>query len=386
MSKSKSSLKEEILLALSVSLGALFFATAITLIIARFYKKIRACCDSCCPVKSESTSSFFGSNNNKKPAVPYEKLVERRKEAAIQTPVRRMPPAFLQTSENQFTIPGGFYASSIQPELKVTSSSGDNIDSRTSSTNSRVSPYRQRRLTESVNSLPASFSPNSAKCLARPNSNATDEDSGSLKSEEKLSLSLEDMTSTDFRPELYNIERQRTLGIGHLGKAQLSLQYEDKSRKRLNIFLRKLSKLQIIRPDIVNIYASILLLPEREAIYTTKQHKVSTAPVFEEKFVFASRPMNRDFESKTALLLIHYVDKSSKDIVYGEARLPLLCKEIYSQVLTDVALNIKVASMQVWHLLAFLPDSHMPTSSILRAFFCNELCSCEPHWNQFAFF
>ena len=348
MGESNNTLKEEILLALSISLGALFFATALTLIIARFYKKIRACCESCCPSEQDSNANtFFVYRSNPKPVVPYQKLVERRKEAATQLP-HQNPPAFLQSNENKFTIPGEFYASSIQPELKRTPATENYIDSRHSSTSSRNSPYRNRRLTESVVSLPANFSPKTARNLLKPKLDPLiDDDASSVNSEGKNSFSMEDLASFDLQPELYNISRQRTLGIGSLGKVQVSLQYEDKSRKKLNITLKKLTKLQIIRPDIVGIYASVVLLPEREAIYTTKQQKVSSIAAFDEKFVFSSRPMNRDFEAKTALFLIHYVDKSSKDIVYGEARLPLLCKEIYSQVLTDVALNIKIASMQV---------------------------------------
>eukprot|EP00112_Aurelia_sp_Birch-Aquarium-sp1_P006043 Seg1675.6 transcript_id=Seg1675.6/GoldUCD/mRNA.D3Y31 product=Synaptotagmin-1 protein_id=Seg1675.6/GoldUCD/D3Y31 len=354
----KDKLKEEILLAISISFGALFFATVITLLVARYYKRIRDFCTRCCPAEeadNNNTGGFFGSSNSldDKPIVPYTKLAERRKEASTVSALARFPPLFLSAPDDGFTIPGSFYSSSIQPELRVNNkNAGDTSDSRSrqSSVGSHKSrsPGGTRRYNSSTVSLPSSFSPLSGRKLAPSrqysNVNSSDEEDNSQEND-KVFLSTEDF-QTNIRPELYNISRQKTMGIGNLGKIQIALQYEDKSRKKLDIFLNKMNKLQINRPDITGIYASIVLLPERESIFTTKQCKVTTNPVFEEKFVFTSRPMNRDFESKTALFLIHYTDRAAKDVIYGEARMPLLCREIYSQVLTDVTLNIKAASMQ----------------------------------------
>ena len=345
MGESGSSLKDEILLALSISLGALFFATALTLIIARYYKKIRACCYSCCPSYDKSMGdSYHGKSSGLK-------HLEKQKESKNNSQFgRHYSPAFLQSSENQFTIPGAFSPRSIQPQLKVTSVTEDHFNSRTYSSGSRGSPFRDRKFTDSVVSLPANFSPGAARRLLSPNSDVwSDDDTSSQKSDQKQSYSLEDVTSLDLKPELYNISRQRTLGIGSLGKVHLSLQYESSSRKKLAVTLNKLNRLQTTRPDVTRVYSSIILLPERELIYTTKHEKFSSLAVFEETFIFASKPMNRDFDSKTILVLVHYMDKSNKDIVYGEARLPLLCREIYSQITTDVTLNIKVASTQVTH-------------------------------------
>ena len=338
MSDSSTSLKDEILLAVSISFGALFFATAITLIIARYYKKIRACCESCLPSKNNNNN-----NNNKIGS----KSPEKRKDAVgVMQFARNYSPAFLQSSEDEFIIPGGFYAKSIQPQLKVTPLTENNISSRPLTPNSITSPFHNRRFTDSVSSLPANFSPEAARTLLSADA-VSDEDTASFNSDVKESLSIDDMASLHLKPELYDISRQRTMGVGSLGKVYLSLQYESSSRKKLDVTLKKLTKLQSTRPGMIKIYASVILLPEREVIYTTTHQKMSSMAVFEEMFVFASKPMNRDFDSKTVLVLVHYVDKSGKDIVYGEARLPLLCKEIYSQIPTDVTINIKVASTQV---------------------------------------
>ena len=351
-------IKEEILLAISISLGALFFATVITLLIARYYKRIRDFCTRCCPAEeadNNNTGGLFSTSKSPgdKPVVPYSKLAERRKEASTVSALARFPPVFLSASDDGFTIPGSFYSSSIQPELRVNNVSANDGDSRSrqSSVGSHKSrsPGGNRRFTSSTVSLPANFTPISSRKLAPSRQysavNSSDEEDNGQEND-KVFMSTEDIQAS-IRPELYNISRQKTMGIGNLGKIQIALQYEDKSRKKLDIFLNRMNKLQINRPDITGIYASIVLLPERESIFTTKQCEVTTNPVFEEKFVFTSRPMNRDFESKTALFLIHYTDRAAKDVIYGEARMPLLCREIYSQVLTDVTLNIKAASMQV---------------------------------------
>ena len=330
MAGSSTSLTEEILLALSISLGALFFATALTLIVARYYKKIRALCESCCHDDSSTSSE----KENEAP--DKQKLAQH------------FTPAFLQPSEDQFTIPGAFYSRSIQPQIRMTPMTEQHFNSRTYSSSSKTSLHRNKLNASSVTSLPANFSPEAAKRKWKAVTDSpSDDDTASLKSEDIQSFSVDDLTSFDLKPELYNISRQRTMGIGGLGKVHLSLQYESTSRKKLDVYLKDLIKLHIARPDLVSVYVSIILLPERELIYTTKHQNASPTAVFNERFVFASKPMNRDFDSKTVLVLIHNIDKSGKDIMYGEARLPLLCKEIYSQIPTDVTLNIKIASIQV---------------------------------------
>ena len=359
MGQSNEQVKEEILLAVSISLGALFFATVITLIIARFYKQIRGYCQSCCPSdeadNNNTSTSFFSTKSpgDSKPVIPYTKLAERRKEALeTKKSVKKRSPIFLPTVDNQFIIPGLFYSNQIQPELKMPMRTETN-GGRNSSLSSHPGPPVSRRHTASVASLPANFSPSLAGRIINSQaehnflSSEEDNESGELQLT-KPSISLEDIASFDMRPEMYNIARQRTLGVGQLGKLHVSMQYEDKSRKKMNIIINELTKLQAMRPDVVSIYASVVLLPERESIYTTKQHKAAANATVAEKFVFSSKPMNRDFESKTALFLVHHVDRAGKDVVYGESRMPLLCREIYSQVSTDVTLNIKCASMQVF--------------------------------------
>eukprot|EP00794_Sanderia_malayensis_P006348 gene6348-7075_t len=250
-------MQEELLTAISVALAALFLSTVITLIIARYYKKIRAFFLRCCCPEEKASESEKNEEprsphgiSRKNGSVPHKKMIDSSKGSMSQSihSLANMPPMLLSSCESQFTIPGTFLARSIQPELKLDNFSDDSIPMvKQSSGSSSSSPFERRPVFASTVSLPANFTPRS---------------------------------------------------------------------------------------------------PQRESTFTSNQQPANRNPDFEEKFVFPSRPMNRDFESKTALILVHYTDRASKDIIYGEARIPLLSREIYSQVETDVTLNIKAASMQ----------------------------------------
>ncbi len=346
-------LKEELLTAVAIALGALFFATVITLIVARYYRQIKAFCARCCQTEDGEPVNTPRSATEKNANVPYNKMIEDVKRSSTYS--GRFPPMFLSSKDNPFTIPGSFFAQAIQPEIKFDSLSDESIKfNRESSVSGSPSgtPTMHRRLTLSTVSLPANFSPKAARRISRsqqesPIYSSEEDDNAATHGNKKLGVSVEDLMFLNIRPELYDISRRKTVGKGNLGKISISLQYEDKSRKKLDLFIQKITKLQFARPDIIGIYASIVLLPEREGIFTTNQHTVTASPIFEEKFIFSSKPMNRDFESKTVLILVHYTDRASKDVIYGEARMPLLSREIYSQVPTDVTLNIKAASMQV---------------------------------------
>lgn len=352
MGSNDDKLKDEVLLAVAISLGSLFFATVITLIVARYYKQIRACCTRC--FSGEDPDNNSTNNNQSRDDVTYSKMSEAKGAFSAfpyLTPMFTIPG----DSRKNLLVPGGFFSQAIQPELKQNrfASTEDGFSPRgaDSRSGSPSSTYSARRSTSSSISLPAKFSPYASKrkIKFRQDSHvfsSDDEENAAQNAETGQFMSFQDMTMlSTFDPKMYDIKRQRTVGAGELGKIELSVQYENNSRKKLILSLNRIRKLQL-RPDISGIYASVVLLPEREVIYTTKQHRVTPNPNFEERFIFSSRPMNRDFQSKTVLFLIHFTDRLSKDIIYGEARMPLLCREIYSQVTTDVTLNIKAASMQ----------------------------------------
>lgn len=163
-----------------------------------------------------------------------------------------------------------------------------------------------------------------------------------------------DMDSMDgFKPELYEIKARRTNSAGSLGKIKFSLQYEDKTKRKLILTLRELIDLQFIRgtENVTMLYITAMLIPERVYRFQGKKLERNTNISLDEVFTFHSRPHNRDFEARTIHLSVIYVEKSSKEIVYGESRLPLLSHEIYSQVPTDLMIGIKPSPSSVSFLL-----------------------------------
>ena len=162
---------------------------------------------------------------------------------------------------------------------------------------------------------------------------------------------------------LYNDFKRKTTQHVNLGKVKFQLQYEDKTRRNLILHLQEIDNMRFIKPDIVGVYASLILLPEREYKYASKQLYRNTKLEFDQKFVFASRPHNRDFESRTVLISLMCVDKAAKEYQYGEARMSLMSREIYSQVETDVSLGIKPC---------------LPAVSTL--YFCMLLCGTNLMW------
>ena len=151
-----------------------------------------------------------------------------------------------------------------------------------------------------------------------------------------------------FRPELYGTSRRKTVGSGDLGKILFSLRYKDRFKKILNVTLHKIIELQPLRSSIQGVYVNIILLPERDIIFHSKlQSQVQASLKFEENFDFSSQPLDRDFEQKTIRFVLTYVEKSSKETTYGEARMPLLNSDIYSQIQTDRCVNIAPLSQKV---------------------------------------
>lgn len=163
-----------------------------------------------------------------------------------------------------------------------------------------------------------------------------------------------DMESVEgFKPELYEIETRRTQSAGSLGKIKFSLQYEDKTKRKLIMTLHELVDLQYVRgtEQVVSLYITAMLIPERDYRFQSKQLMRDTKIKLDEVFTFHSRPHNRDFEARTIHMTVMYVEKSSKEITYGESRMPLLSHEIYSQVPTDITIGIKPAPPNVSRVL-----------------------------------
>ena len=86
-----------------------------------------------------------------------------------------------------------------------------------------------------------------------------------------------DQQNTDFvesfKPELYETKMRRTQMAGSLGKIKFSLQYEDKTKRKLIMTLHELQDLQYVKgtENVVGLYITALLIPERDYRFQTKQ-------------------------------------------------------------------------------------------------------------------
>ncbi len=107
----ETSKKDEILIAISISFGALFIATVGTLIIARYYKKLKACCLDCMPCLSRTD----------------ETEVRTIRGASFQD--GKIPLMLTPRNKQEFVIPGKILEERIQPEL----SPGNNNEIESSS-------------------------------------------------------------------------------------------------------------------------------------------------------------------------------------------------------------------------------------------------------------
>jgi len=151
-----------------------------------------------------------------------------------------------------------------------------------------------------------------------------------------------ELREDQLKPELYTstVDLLET----SLGKVTFSLQYEDNSKRKLNMVMRELAHLDLTKGPLEHVHSlllSVTLLPEREYVYKSKTINANTYVVLKDKFSFHSRPRNRDFESRTIVVNIVCISENGKEVPYGEARLPLHTHEIYSQVSTDVTVGIK---------------------------------------------
>ena len=398
--------EEEILLAVSIVLGALFLATLTTLIIARYFKQLKACWErymSRCRATEDAEES--------------ERQVKRRHKDS------KVPLMLLGSEEKPFVIPGSLVSEKVQPELTTTTSAATTttteneakpesepvklrhhqrslamrhslaglseiehrrrqrkqyfqVARKSAYSLKDVNPFLQRRnalskseqslaTTEPVSALKGQIAPELYLSLDAEDFPADGEDSpefehflparGSLSSQGNSPMSSEDesfvfsSSSTsllDVRPELYDKSRKRSVGSGNLGKIKIALQYLDHDRTQLELFLQYMDSLQI-RSGVLGIYVCIMLLPERDNMYRSKMHQVTKNPVFEQSFVFKRTLQTGSFESKTIRFLIYCSHSHDRRSLYGECSMALAGREIYGKIKTDIVQYINPPSTAV---------------------------------------
>ena len=396
--------EEEILLAVSIVLGALFVATLITLIIARYFKQLKACWErymSCCQATEDAEES--------------ERQVKRKHKDS------KVPLMLLGSEEKPFVIPGSIVSEKVQPELTNTAAATSTTENEAKAESEPVklrhqqrflamrhslaglseiehrrrqrkqyhqvarksayslkdvNPFLQRRnalskseqslaTTEPVPAMKGQIAPELYLSLDAEDFLPDGEDSpefehflparGSLSSQGNSPMSSEDESfvfssgSTsllDVRPELYDKSRKRSVGSGNLGKIKIALQYLDHDRTQLELFLQYMDSLQI-RSGVLGIYVCIMLLPERGNMYRSKIHQATKNPVFEQSFVFKRTLQTGSFESKTIRFLIYCSHSHDRRSLYGECSIALAGREIYGKIKTDIVQYINPPSTAV---------------------------------------
>eukprot|EP00112_Aurelia_sp_Birch-Aquarium-sp1_P011514 Seg2420.4 transcript_id=Seg2420.4/GoldUCD/mRNA.D3Y31 product=Synaptotagmin-9 protein_id=Seg2420.4/GoldUCD/D3Y31 len=398
--------EEEILLAVSIALGALFLATLITLIIARYFKQLKACWErymNCCQATEDTTEN--------------ERQIKRRHKDS------KIPFILLGSDEKPFVIPGSIVSEKVQPELKTTATATTTTTTTTTENEAKpesdsvklrrhnrslavrhslaglseiehrrrqrkqqrqiarksayslkdINPFLQRRnalskseqslsTTEPVPTMKGQIAPELYLSLDAEHFLADAEDSaesdnflpsrGSLSSQGDSPMSSDDdpfvfnsftMSLLDVRPELYDKSRKQSVGSGTLGKIKIALQYLDHDRTQLELFLQYMDSLQK-RSGALGIYVCIMLLPERDNMYRSKMHQMTKNPVFEQSFVFKRTLQTGSFESKTIRFLIYCRHSNERRSLYGECSIALAGREIYGKIKTDIVQYINPPS------------------------------------------
>ncbi|XP_065070854.1 synaptotagmin-C-like [Rhopilema esculentum] len=386
--------KEEILLAVSISFAALFIATVITLLIARYWAPIKEWCMKHLPC-------FQG--------------MQEKKDANENVPMTnsKVPLVVLGQDENPFVIPGSIVSERVQPDMKSTRS-GSVV--KTASEPSKKPPKTKKKISRALDTRHSIFAvsesdqqrkmkkqqkmmksksvylsdlnPQLLRRNALSKSETTLNDKSILeqispelymtssRSEESISdVDKEDslyssflpvrgflsspgsspVTSDDenggggsksslleLRPELYDTSRKRSVGFGTLGKIKMSLQYLNHDKTKLELFFQYMDQLQL-RPGVIGIQVGITLLPERENMYHSKMHQATDHPIFEQSFVFKRTLPNDSFNTKTIRFHV-YILQGQEKRRYGESNMPLARSEIFGQIKTDNVLNINPPS------------------------------------------
>ena len=332
--------------------GAICFLALISLFVSNAFRSLSSCCKNIfggrkdkSPLRSDhdvNDNSFLRNSGGK--TTRYEQL----------RPTTKMRPTSLSVESldsyknAMFEIPGMITANVIQP---VESSSGySTTASYAESVNSDTTEGSGRAFTEEM------VQPNEKELFPGPAPSRKLQVSKQVQfrknwHSESFDQSTEFVES--FKPELYETKMRRTQMAGSLGKIKFSLQYEDKTKRKLIMSLHELLDLQYVKgtENVIGLYITALLIPERDYRFQTKQLSRDTNIKLDEVFTFHSRPHNRDFEARTIHITIVYVERSSKEIIYGESRMPLLSHEIYSQVPTDLTIGVKPSPPNVIFIL-----------------------------------
>ncbi|XP_066925703.1 synaptotagmin-5-like [Clytia hemisphaerica] len=326
--------------------GAICFLTLIALFISNVFNAITGCCKNLFGGSKKKEHPLRGNNDlndnsflrNSGKNKQYEQLKPGMKIRPTSLSVES-----LDSYKNaMFEIPGMMVANVIQP---IENSSGYSTASYAESVHSDTTEGSGRTtFTEEM------VQPNEKELFPGPAGSAPKRRSGQVQKQVNFRKTWHSESfdqSSDFvetfNPELYETKVRRTQMAGSLGKLKFSLQYEDKTKRKLIMSLHELQDLQYVKgtENVVGLYITAMLIPERDYRFQSKQLSRNRNIQLDEVFTFHSRPHNRDFEARTIHLTVVYVERSSKEIIYGESRMPLLSHEIYSQVPTDLTIGIK---------------------------------------------
>jgi len=316
--------------------GAICFVALVVLFVSQIFSALTNCCKNLFGKKTNSPlrknidvndNSFLRSSKNAR----YEQLRPGMKTRPTSLSVDSLD----SYKTAMFEIPGMITANAIQP-IEISSgysSYPESINSENTDSSSR--PFSEEAVQPHEKELYPS---------AVPTRKITVPKQGQFrKTWHSDSFDQSNEMVETFKPELYESKLRRTQMSGSLGKMKFSLQYEDKTKRKLIMSLHELLDLQYVKgtEQVVGLYITAMLIPERDYRFQTKQLTRDTDIKLDEVFTFHSRPLNRDFEARTIHITVVYVERSSKEIVYGESRMPLLSHEIYSQVPTDLTIGIK---------------------------------------------
>ena len=369
---------------------ALLIGVILLVLLARYYKQIRSYLLNCLPLleKGQSNENKQDKNAMQKDR-PFKKTrkhfsaktlptsaVRPRIDDTAKSGSHRRLPTLLLNEEHEFTVPmlskhpvqptlsGQYNASYSRQDVLPYRQHGHQLLSRqpaTSMTDVSMLKNRSSAVSFALDSSPDNMylRPALHRTMSTPLAALNLEQIQVYRRtpnfEAKKCISDAELTDNDslqhfkfVQPELYQAIRRRTVGSGDLGKILCSLKYKDDTKRTLNLILHRVNGLQPFGAYVQGLYVNIIMLPDRESIYQTRRLlRVEANLTFEDSFDFSSKPLNRDFESKTIRFVIRSIAKDSKESNYGEARIPLLSYEIYSQIPTDVSLNIAPLQEQV---------------------------------------
>ncbi|XP_065674503.1 synaptotagmin-2 isoform X2 [Hydra vulgaris] len=291
--------------------------SVLTFSLLKYFRKANSCCYCCFwkkPIKKETRNESFKKS--------VQKLPNFRNSTRL--PQKAYSHESLNLHVDNFEIPGKIQIHSVQPD-----------NSSTSDYFSVLSASEDDDVSKRITFLEEPIQP---KLYAKVHkSNSLRSSSSNISSE-----SFQDQLNLD----IYASERRYTQGAGSLGKIKLSLQYEDISKQTLSITFNELLNLTHLGENIIGICFETILLPDRQVAYQSKVIEQANFQNINQTFHFLSKPQNRDFEARTVYIAVKLVEKSQKEIAYGETRISLLNYEIYNQVSTDLSVGIKSCSAQ----------------------------------------